>query len=240
MSRHHAASTARFTGVLYAAIIVLGLTSELVFRGGLLVPGDAIATAAAITSEPMRLRWAVFADLLMAMADVGLAVLLYRLLQHVDGALAMGATAFRLIQAAVIGASLPLLMAAVELAGVDPIGAAEALDRHGFAYDLGLMFLGVNSVLTGLLIGRLGGSGLWLGRGLMVAGLVYMTGTSLRILSPELTAAFAPAYGLTVLAEAAVTGWLLAGGAWRPRRQRGDSPVALWPQGIPRLSTGLR
>ena len=36
---------ARLAGVLYLAIILLGLTSELALRGALLVPGDAAATA---------------------------------------------------------------------------------------------------------------------------------------------------------------------------------------------------
>ena len=218
MPRSDALTTARFAGLLYLTIILLGLTSELVFRGAVRVPGDPEATAAAIASQPMQLRLSILADMGMALADVGLAVLLLRLLRDLGEGLALAATAFRLVQAAVIGASLPLLMAAASLAETDPVGAGEAFARHGFAYDLGLMFFGVNSILTGLLIVRLGAAGRLLGAGLMVAGLVYMTGTTLRILSPDLAAAFAPAYGLTVLAEGAITVWLLVGGPWRSTR----------------------
>ena len=39
---------ARAAGVLYLAIIALGLTSELVFRGALVVPGNAECVAAAL------------------------------------------------------------------------------------------------------------------------------------------------------------------------------------------------
>ncbi len=213
-------TTARGAGLLYAAIIGLGLTSELALRGGLLVPGDAAATAAAVAEEAGRLRLAVMADMGMALADVGLAVLLYRLFRESAPGLALGATAFRLVQAAVIGASLPLLLAAVAFAELPGAAAqaAEALMRHAAAYDLGLMFFGVNSLLTGLILLRLGGLGRLLGPGVIAAGGVYMIGTSLRVLAPDMAAAFAPAYGIAVLAETALCLWLLAGGAWRPVR----------------------
>ena len=53
---------ARLAGVLYLAIILLGLTSELALRGALLVPGDAAATAERILAAPGLLReWAAWA-----------------------------------------------------------------------------------------------------------------------------------------------------------------------------------
>ncbi|KAA9006028.1 DUF4386 domain-containing protein [Histidinibacterium aquaticum] len=214
---------ARGAGALYLLIIVLGLTAEVGLRGGLLVPGDAMATGAAIAAGAQKLRLAIASDAVMALADVGLAVLLYRLLKDFGPTLALGATAFRLVQAAVIGASLPLLFAATVHAGTEagaPL-AAEALARHGFAYDMGLLFFGVNSVLTGLLIARTGRVGRTLGPLLIAAGAVYLAGSFLRILAPGAAEAFAPAYGICVISETAVCVWLLSGGAWRGQRSSG-------------------
>jgi hypothetical protein len=38
---------------------------------------------------------------------------------------------------------------------------------------------------------------------LALAGLVYLTGSGLRFFAPDLSSAFMPAYGLTILAESA-------------------------------------
>ena len=41
------------------------------------------------------------------------------------------------------------------------------------------------------------------GIGLAIAGLVYLAGSGLRFFAPELSSGFAPAYGLTIVAETA-------------------------------------
>ncbi|APZ52111.1 DUF4386 domain-containing protein [Salipiger abyssi] len=209
-------ATARFAGLLYLLIILLGLSGELALRGPLLVPGDALATAERILAAPGLLRLSVAADTLMALADVALAVLLYLLLRPVNGAVALMAMVFRLVQAALIALSLLFLHGA--LLALDRAGdaAAEtallATELHAHGYDLGLVFFGINSLLTGWLLLRSGYVPRALGVLLGLAGLVYVSGSALRFLAPALSEAFAPAYLLPVIAETAFCLWLLIRG----------------------------
>jgi hypothetical protein len=48
-----------------------------------------------------------------------------------------------------------------------------------------------------------------IGFGIGAAGLVYLTGSYLRILAPGLADSFAPAYAICLLAELAFALWLL-------------------------------
>ena len=204
---------ARAAGVLYLAIIALGLTSELVFRGALVVPGNAAETAARILAAPGLLRASLAADTVMALADVALAVLLYQLLRPVSAPVALAAMVFRLVQAGLIAASL-LFQAGALLtlemqgeAGAATAQLAMALQAHG--YDLGLVFFGVNCLLTGWLLARAGARPALLGWLIAASGLVYIAGSALRFLAPGLGAAFAPAYLLPMLAESGFCLWLL-------------------------------
>ena len=97
--------------------------------------------------------------------------------------------------------------------------AALFLNMHGHGYDLGLVFFGLNSLMTGVLIWRSGFIPKALGAGIAAAGTVYLIGSTLRFFAPELSPAFAPAYGLTVLAETAFCLWLLSAG-WVSQRLR--------------------
>jgi hypothetical protein len=63
---------------------------------------------------------------------------------------------------------------------------------HGLGYDLGLVFFGVNSVLTGMLLCRVGGATRVIAGGIMLSGLVYITGSALRLADPAFSQAFAP------------------------------------------------
>lgn len=207
---------ARLAGALYLAIILLGLTSEVGLRGALLVPGDAQATAGRILAAPGLFRASFAADTLMALADVALAVLLYLLLRPVSAPVALMAMVFRLVQAGLIALSLLLFYGALLALESGGMAAAEtallAVALHGHGYDLGLVFFGVNSLLTGWLLLRSGYVPRLLGWLLAAAGLVYVTGSALLFLAPALAEGFMPAYLLPVIAETAFCLWLLIRG----------------------------
>ena len=93
---------ARIGGVLYLAIIVLGLFGEAFVRGTLVVSGDATATASAIAASESLWRAGLAGDLLMHVFDVPVIVVLYLLLRPVSESLALLATFFNLIQTAVL------------------------------------------------------------------------------------------------------------------------------------------
>lgn len=202
-------------GLLYLVIILLGMTSEIALRGPLIAPDDAARTAANILANEAAFRLSLLADLLMAMADVALAVLLAVLFWTVSPVLVLLATAFRLMQAATVAANLLAQQSALLLlTGPMPAAQAEplalhAMTLHAYGYDLGLAFFAVNSALIGLLLMRARRFPTWLGLGMIGAGVVYATGSALRILAPALFAPFAPAYAVPLLAETAMALWLL-------------------------------
>ncbi|RMH47686.1 MAG: DUF4386 domain-containing protein [Alphaproteobacteria bacterium] len=206
---HDLARNARFAGLFYLVIIVTGLGAELGLRAPLIDFGDAEATAAAILAAPGRFRLAIAADLVMALSDAGLAILLYLIFRAMAPGLALSAMVFRLIQTVLIAASLMALLTAwLVLTRTDalpntPTLALVFFDLHAHGYDLGLVFFGVNSLIMGLLVWRSGLFARLFGAGLAIAGLVYIVGSGLRFFAPDWSPAFMPAYGLTILAETA-------------------------------------
>lgn len=145
----------------------------------------------------------------MALSDAGLAILLYLTFCTMAPGLALSAMVFRLVQTALIAASLMALLTAwlvltrAEGLADAPTLALVFLELHAHGYDLGLVFFGVNSLIMGLLVWHSGLFAKAFGAGLALAGLVYLTGSGLRFFAPDLSSAFKPAYGVTILAETA-------------------------------------
>ena len=229
------ASTARFAGLLYLVIIVAGIWSEGFVRSAMTVPGDAAATAANILANEAMFRMSFAADVVMALSDAGLAVLLYVLLKPVSHTLALAAMVFRLIQTAVLAsnlmnqdAALMLLNGAASMTGFDTAQlqslALLRLEVQSHGYDLGLVFFGINSLLVAALLIRARFTPSLIGYLMLAAGLVYLTGSSLVFLAPALVEDFAMAYAVPVLAEATFALWLIVRGvkadAWREAAAR--------------------
>jgi len=91
---------------------------------------------------------------------------------------------------------------------------------HAYGYDLGLIFFGVNCLLTAVLIVQSGFVPRVLGIGIGLSGLVYLSGSILRFLAPELHGIVAPAYVVPLVAETAFGLWLL----FTPRNRLAVSP----------------
>lgn len=218
----------RLAGLLYLVILACGISAEILFRGPLVDLSDPTATASAIRNAVGTFRLAIAADIVMAAADAALAILLYVIFRPVAPALALAAMVFRLIQSVMIAMNLMHMQSALLLITVAPgLGtpmadamALHALNLHAHGYDLGLVFFAINSLLTGVLIWVSGLFPRIIGAGIAAAGIVYLVGSSLRFFAPVLFDAFAPAYGVPVLAEGAFCLVLLSG--WtRHRRIRG-------------------
>ncbi len=209
----------RLAGSLYLTIIICGLGAEVFLRGPLVDLGDVTATAGAIREAAGHFRLAIAADIVMAAADAALAILLYLIFRPVAPVLALAATVFRLIQSVMIAMNLMHMQSALLLItgapGLVPANAEamalHSLSLHAYGYDLGLVFFGVNSLLTGYLIGLSGLFPRVIGAGILLAGLIYLTGSALRFFAPALFDSFAPAYGVTILAEGAFCLILLLG-----------------------------
>ena len=120
--------TARLAGLFYLIIIVCGIWAEIVVRSSLIVPEDAATTARNILAAEGLFRLSFVADMVMAISDVALGVLLFVLLRRVEPVLALMAMIFRLLQAAIIGMNLINMQASLLLlTGGEPLsGLSEA------------------------------------------------------------------------------------------------------------------
>jgi hypothetical protein len=203
------ATTARNAGLLYLVIIVCGIS------GGVLRAETGVPDAGAMPA----FRLGIVMDLVMALADVGVGVLLFFLLAPVSRVLSAMAMAFRLAQASILGLNLLNLVLAAELAARGDALAATFLSAHAAGYDLGLAFFAVNCILTAVLLVRAGFMPNALGAMIGLSGLIYLTGSLLRVAAPALAEAFAPAYGAAFVAELAFCLYLTSRGFGSARRR---------------------
>jgi hypothetical protein len=155
-------NTARTAGVLYLIIIACGLFAELGVRSRLIEAGDPATTAQNIVDSPVLFRAGLAADIVMFIADVALAIVLYQLFKPLGRTLSMLAAAFRITQTAVIGLNLLNMFQAVRIVddadylNVFADGHADALallylDAHKYGYLLGLAFFGVSTLIISYL-----------------------------------------------------------------------------------------
>ncbi|MGR3322440.1 MAG: DUF4386 domain-containing protein [Pseudooceanicola sp.] len=221
--KHEATRTARRAGLAYIGIIALGIGAEMGLRMPLTDPLSSAETARNIAANLPLWRLSIFADAGMAVLDVTLAILLFRLFRDLGPRLAAGALALRLVQMAIIVAHLPLLVRAIGHPDPLPLIAA-----HGAGYDLGLWFFGLGTLITALL--------LWRGRApaplvalMAAAGLVYLAGSTTRFIAPDINTAMQMAYLVPMVAETAMALWLLRGArslAAQPRNAASSSAMS--------------
>lgn len=201
-----AAALARFAGVAYLVIIFTGVTADLILRAPLAGAADVAATLLAM---PDAFRLSLLFDALMIAADVTLALLFYVLLRAYGRDLALAVLVLRLMQAALIAASLVLL---TTLPGLAAAGEGELarvfLELHATGYDVGLLFFGMNSLLMWRLLARSAVPG-WIAVAIGLSGVVYLAGSTLRLVAPELLVTFEPAYVVPLVAETSLCLWLL-------------------------------
>ena len=215
-------NTARFAGLLYLLLIVVGIFAQGFVREQLLVPGEAAATAGNILASEGLFRMSIAGDLIMILCDIVLGVIFYLLLKPVNQTLALLAAFLRLAQAATLGLNLLNLFITLQLLG-GGYGAnfgSEQLqslallffEAHGIGYDIALVFFGVYLLLQGYLMTKSSYFPRFLGTMLVIAGLSYLV-NSFSFLYPS----YAPIIGQfmigpTVLAELTLTLWLLIKG----------------------------
>lgn len=210
----------RLAGLMYLAIIVLGLFGEAYVRGTLVVSGDAAATARAIAGHESLWRSGIAGDLLMHVFDVPVMIVLYLLLRPVSHSLALLMTAFNVLQTAVLIANkmtlvVPLLVyksaplaAVLSPAQVDAL-AYTFISAHGYGFGLGLVFFGIACVIRGYLVVKSGFLPAFLGWLLAIAGFCYLINTFALLLAPGLASALFPAILLPAfVGELLFASWL--------------------------------
>lgn len=217
--------TARAAGLLYVVIILCAGFSEGYVRSGLVVAGDAVATAGNIASATGLFRVAFASDLVAFLSDAAVSVLLYVLLRPVNKTLSLVAAAFRLLAHPAIAAVnlLNHLAPVLLLSGADYLGGFQAdqlqglsmlfLEFHRYGYLIGGAFFGVHCLLLGALLFKADYLPTILGVFLVVASVGYLAESFGNFLFPETRQVLSWVVAVpAVIAELSLCLWLLLKG----------------------------
>ena len=154
---------ARVAGIGYLIIFVLGIFANFFIFGGLLVHGNAAATANNIMANGLLFRGGMVSWLIVLVCDIVIAWALYIFLKPVSKSLSLLAAWFRLVYATIFGITqLNLLFVLLLLNGTDYLAVFDTnqlqalamlfLNGHNLGFLIGLVFFGVHLLLISYLI----------------------------------------------------------------------------------------
>lgn len=222
---------ARVTGVLYLIIFFANIFAYFFVSQSLSVPGDATATANNIMASESLYRGGIVSYLLVFLSDIGVAILLYKLLKPVSQTLSMIAMVTRLMQTAVHGVNLlnfifPLLL----LNGADYLSVFEPaqlhasalffLDAHHYGVLISEAFFAASTLLIGYLVYKSDLFPSILGILLAIAALGYVLDSFGIFLMPQYETLFAEIMQAPVIiGELSFTLWLLVKGIRLPKQE---------------------
>jgi hypothetical protein len=226
---------ARVAGGFYLLTFLAAAAAVLASRG-LVVAGDATATAANILAHEQRFWLGFTFNLIVIASYVAVTALFYDLFTPVNRSLSLHAAFFSLVGCAVQAAAFVFYGAPVVVlrgAKYSSVFAADQLQALALlclgwyvqAYNIGLAFFGFYCLLIGYLIVRSTFLPRILGALMMFGGLSWLT-----FLSPPLASYLLP-YNLApgVLGEGALTLWLLLAGVnarkWMEQANRRQGSV---------------
>jgi hypothetical protein len=209
---------ARITGVVYLLYFLTAVFGEFFMRG-LVVSGDAAATANNILAHQPLFRLGLATGLIATACYVAVTALFYDLFKHVNRRLSLLAAFFSLVGCAILAfASLFRIDPLVILGGGQYLSAFNVeqlralaflfLELYGQAVNICFVFFGVYCLLIGYLIFKSAFLPRILGVLMAFAGLGWLT-----FLSPPLAHYLSPYIQvLGVFAEGSLMLWLLAMG----------------------------
>lgn len=218
-------SYARTAGILYLLIILLAGFSEGYIRSGIIVSGDAAATADNILASKFLFRFGFVSDLIAFICDAVVAILLYVLLKPVNKTLALIAAVLRLIAHPAIG-SLNLInhISALQVLNNPDLLTAfgreqlqlvaqQFLSAHKTGYLIAGAFFGVHCLLLGYLLFKSELFPKILGIMIFIASIGYLTESFGTSLFPEYSGVFGMIVVIpAVIAELSLCLWLLIKG----------------------------
>jgi Domain of unknown function (DUF4386) len=219
--------TARFAGLLYFILAIVGAFSLLYVPSQLIVPGDPTATVNNIVASESLFRFGAVSGLIYPVIFLLLASMLYKLFKGVDQAYA--SLMVMLVVAAVPIGFINMLnqLAALQLLGdAGYMTAFEPHQRNAAAmffldlYNQGIIaveiFWGLWLLPLALLILRSGFIPRVLGVLLIIACTGYLVDFFTRLLFPDYAAIISPIVGVSKFGELAIILWLLIKGVKEP------------------------
>jgi hypothetical protein len=224
---------ARVAGFFYFLLFPFGALS-LLARSGIVVKGDAAATAAGLLLHETSFRLGIAGDLLAVVSYVVVTALFYELFKPVNRSVALVAAFFSLVGCATQAFACAFEVAPFVLLGGERYSSVFKVDQlqalaymslkfYSPAYKIGLVFFGLYNLLNGYLILKSIFLPRFLGVFMVIAGLpwlIFLTPLG-RNLSPY---AVAPA----ALGEGLLLVWLLAKGVNEERWKQQASAAAQW------------
>jgi len=201
---------ARLAGVFYLVLAVCGGFSELVVRAGVVVTGDAAATAATVRASAGLFRIAFATDVVNIVCFLVVAVLLHSVLGEVDRMVAMAMVLFNAVAVAIMGVNLVDHLGALRAANSDDGLVLRLLEAHADGYLVAQVFFGLWLLPLGYLVFRSGWFPRALGVVVMAGSAGYLGDLVVRFAAADLRAALSPVLlGVASLAEVSLLLWLL-------------------------------
>ena len=202
-------------GVVYLLFFVWSI-SAVVLAKGLVMSGDAAATAANILAHEGRYRASIAVGLIGNLFYLALTALLYRLFEPVDRTLSLVAALFsvvgcavQLLAALLQFAPLELLRGAPYLTAFTPeqlrAGAYASLNLYSRTFHISFVCFACFELVLGYLMIKATFLPRFLGVAMVIAGLAWMT----FVWPPLADALFSVIVPVGVLAELALMVWLL-------------------------------
>jgi len=224
-------SAALTAGAGYILIFLLAIFANFFVKEGLIVPGDAAATADNILKSPGLFRGGMVSFMVIFLVDIPIAWGLYILLRPVHRDFSLLAAWFRLVYTVFLGMALVFYFQALQyLDGASfmsslnheqlQASAMVALESFNFIWLIGLTAFGVHLVAVGALLLQSSVAPKILCWMLILAGSTYIIDTTAHILLPDYSD-FAGIF-LAIVAVPSVLGegwfglWLLLRGGKTP------------------------
>jgi hypothetical protein len=224
---------ARIAGVLYLVIVVGGAFAQLAVRDGLVVAGDAAATARNIAGHELLYRAGFAIEVFYLLCGVPLKLLLYRIFSVVNRGLALVMVLFAALGAAVQGvillahyAPLVILGEGAHLAAFTQqqreAAALMSLQLFDYGYMIALSFFGCFCLIIGYLVTRSTFFPRFVGPLLAIEGVAYLANSFGHFISPPFGARVFPFLLVSGVAELSFCLTLLIAGVnvqrWRSQR----------------------
>lgn len=184
---------AKIAGVSYVLLFALGIFANFFVREGLIVSGDAQATAANIVESEGLFRLGLVSFLVVFVLDVIVAWALYIVFRNANRDLSLLAAWFRIVYTVFLGVAAVFFFQALQLlSGSDFLAAFDseqlnaqalvALDTFNATWLIGLVGFGIHLMFLGYLVIRSGFAPKALGYVLIAAGTGYVIDTTANAL----------------------------------------------------------
>ena len=181
---------AKIAGIGYVIIFVLGIFANFFIFTGLIVKGDAAATANNILANTTLFRTGIASWIIVLIFDIIIAWALYIFLKPVNKNLSLLTAWFRLVYVAIFGITQLNLLSGADFLSFFNTNQLQALallflDGHNYGFLIGLVFFGIHLFLISYLILKSGYIPKILGILLILSALGYLLDSFANFLLPN-------------------------------------------------------